>query len=115
MAKKVTPSELREWLRTAPESVAIIDVRDDDHHGGHIVGSKNYPSHKFADSLPTIIEQTKEKERIVFHCSLSQQRGPKASRMFAEARKLIGERTSNGPEVYILEGGNAHPSVQIVG
>lgn len=111
MAKKVTPSELRDWLRASPESLAIIDVRDDDHYGGHILGSKNYPSHKLADNLPGIIEQTKDKKRIVFHCSLSQQRGPKASRMFAEARRLIGDKEQTGPEVYILEGGVCTDSV----
>lgn len=109
MAKTVTPKELKTWITQNPESVAIVDVRDADHFGGHITGSQNYPSSRLADKLPQIIEDTKNKDKIVFHCSLSQQRGPKAGRMFDEARKLVGENGSK-PEIYILEGGKTSPA-----
>lgn len=80
MAERVTVLNLRDWIKNG-KSVAIIDVRDDDHAGGNIVGSKHFPSSKFATSIPEVIQHAKDKDAVVFHCSLSQLRGPKAARM----------------------------------
>lgn len=81
-----------------------MDVRQDDVYGGHIVGSRHYPFHEVADSLESIVADAKGKDRVVFHCSLSQQRGPEACRLFSRAL----ERSSQAqikPELYILDGG----------
>ncbi|KAL0344666.1 UNVERIFIED_CONTAM: Dual specificity phosphatase Cdc25 [Sesamum radiatum] len=79
----ITGSELLS-LRTRP-NIAIIDVRDDERsYDGHIAGSLHFASGTFVEKLPSLVEATKEKDTLVFHCALSQVRGPKCARRFAE-------------------------------
>ncbi|KAK0715102.1 Rhodanese-like domain-containing protein [Lasiosphaeris hirsuta] len=68
-------------------TIAIIDVRDDDYIGGHIKGAQNIPSRTLETMLPTLIRQHKDKEIIVFHCALSQQRGPGAALRYIRERE----------------------------
>ncbi|GAB1319267.1 Cdc25 phosphatase Ibp1 [Madurella fahalii] len=72
-----------------PASVAIIDVRDDDYIGGHIKGSQNVPSRTLDAMLPTLVRQLQDKETVVFHCTLSQQRGPGAALRYIRERERI--------------------------
>ena len=74
---------------TAP-SVAIIDVRDADHVGGHIAGSTHVPSSSLDYRIPELIRKLAEKDIVVFHCALSQQRGPSA------ALRYLREKESRG-------------------
>ena len=60
-------------------SLAIIDVRDADHVGGHIAGSTHVPSSSLDYRIPELIRKLGEKDIVVFHCALSQQRGPSAA------------------------------------
>lgn len=48
-----------------------------DYIGGHIKGTINVPSLSF--SAPQLVERLRDKETVVFHCALSQQRGPGAA------------------------------------
>ncbi|KAK3954266.1 hypothetical protein QBC32DRAFT_336669 [Pseudoneurospora amorphoporcata] len=73
----------------SPTSLAIIDVRDDDYIGGHIKGSQNVPSHKLDAMLPTLVRQLQDKETVVFHCALSQQRGPSAALRYIRERERL--------------------------
>ena len=42
----------------------------------------------------------------MFHCALSQQRGPSAAlRYLRERRRLLGAEEGKGQTVYVLEGG----------
>ncbi|KAK4032287.1 Rhodanese-like domain-containing protein [Parachaetomium inaequale] len=74
-------------------TIAIIDVRDDDYIGGHIKGSLNVPSRTLDAMLPTLVRQLQDKQAVVFHCALSQQRGPAAALRYIRER----ERTLAGP------------------
>ncbi|BGP20724.1 hypothetical protein JCM10213_001032 [Rhodosporidiobolus nylandii] len=66
--------------------LAIVDVRDDDREGGHIPGSIHAPSEERTDaSVQELVERLKDARQVVFHCGLSQVRGPKAARIYAEA------------------------------
>lgn len=81
------------------------------------VQARNVPSAVFDDSLSSLIEdykdvrrrkvilrafrsaETAQRDTVIFHCALSQQRGPKAARKYAEA--MAGgriERTGPGIE-----------------
>ena len=72
-----------------PDNLAIIDVRDSDHAGGHIRGSTWVPSNELDYKTPDLVRQLKDKEVVVFHCALSQQRGPSAAlRYLREKRRL---------------------------
>ena len=85
-------------------SVAVIDVRDEDHVGGHIKGSQHVPSASLDYRMPELVRTLKGKEKVVFHCALSQQRGPSAARAYCREREKLGDE-SRKQEVFILEGG----------
>ncbi|KAI9857073.1 MAG: hypothetical protein M1824_004998 [Vezdaea acicularis] len=79
--------------------VAIIDVRDDDHVGGNIKGSQWVPSREFDGQLPELVEALKPKKTVIFHCALSQERGPTAARKYMAARKKLADaKTGSGVE-----------------
>jgi rhodanese-related sulfurtransferase len=81
-------TELEQQLVTSPGSrprVAVIDVRDSDHIGGHIRGSEWVPTDQLDARIPELIRLHGDKDKVVFHCMLSQQRGPKAALKFARA------------------------------
>ena len=72
-----------------PANTAIIDVRDDDHVGGHIKGSLNVPSSQLDYRMPELVRKLKDKEKVVFHCALSQVRGPKAAMNYLKERRRL--------------------------
>ncbi|RYP06526.1 hypothetical protein DL764_003120 [Monosporascus ibericus] len=67
--------------------VAIVDVRDDDHTGGHIKSSLHFPSGSLDATMPTLLRQLADKDTVVFHCALSQQRGPSAALRYLRERE----------------------------
>ncbi|MCJ1314696.1 hypothetical protein MMC15_000008 [Xylographa vitiligo] len=96
---------------TARPSIAVIDVRDDDHVGGHIFSSAHVPSSTLDHKIPELVRTLSGKDIVIFHCALSQQRGPTAARR-PETRDVEAEKTGYGPDVegtkqkiYILDGG----------
>ncbi|PYH39255.1 phosphatase YCH1 [Aspergillus neoniger CBS 115656] len=91
---------------STPGKLAIIDVRDSDHVGGHITTSTWVPSSSLDYRLPELIRTLADKEKVVFHCALSQQRGPSAALRYAREReRILGEEESKKQEVFVLEGG----------
>ncbi|KAF2705632.1 hypothetical protein K504DRAFT_471618 [Pleomassaria siparia CBS 279.74] len=74
---------------TLPSRTAIIDVRDSDHIGGHIKGSKWVPSSQLDYRIPELVRTLKDKEVVVFHCALSQQRGPSAALRYLREKKRL--------------------------
>ncbi|KAK0701913.1 hypothetical protein B0T26DRAFT_682009 [Lasiosphaeria miniovina] len=68
-------------------TIAIIDVRDDDYIGGHIRGAQNVPSRTIDAMFPTLVRRLQDKETVVFHCALSQQRGPGAALRYIRERE----------------------------
>jgi Cdc25 family phosphatase len=91
----------------------IIDVRDLDFKGGNIVGAKNIPLHTIQENPTAILEklnnsQSTPPKKLVFHCALSQQRGPKAANTYLrmlndELYKKVGGVKEQ--EVLVLRGG----------
>ena len=81
---------------TLPSSMAIIDVRDSDHIGGHIRGSAHVPSSQLDYKVPELVRTLKDKEVVVFHCALSQQRGPSAALRYMRERKRFLAMTAKG-------------------
>ncbi|KAI1374002.1 Rhodanese-like protein [Hypoxylon crocopeplum] len=83
--QRITAPKLAEMLLattsqpSSDASIAIVDVRDDDHIGGHIKSSLHFPSRSLDATMPTLLRKLAGKEVVVFHCALSQQRGPSAA------------------------------------
>lgn len=89
--------------------VAVVDVRDDDLVGGHIQGSIHVPSTTLDYRIPEILRTLHDKEVVVFHCALSQQRGPSAAmRYMREKEKQIEEgqyeKSSGPPKIGVQSG-----------
>jgi rhodanese-related sulfurtransferase len=74
---------------SSPSALAIIDVRDSDYIGGHIRGCTNVPSPTLDYRVPELVRTLKDKEVVVFHCALSQQRGPGAALRYLREREKV--------------------------
>ncbi|KAL1955469.1 hypothetical protein VTO42DRAFT_8495 [Malbranchea cinnamomea] len=92
--------------KTTASKIAVIDVRDSDHVGGHIVSSTWVPTSTLDVRLPELVRTLRDKEQVIFHCALSQQRGPSAAlRYVRERERMLGEEESKKQKVYVLDGG----------
>ncbi|RNC37070.1 As/Sb Reductase [Trypanosoma cruzi] len=101
------PSELVALLddEVQRNKVAVIDCRDEDRSDGFILGSIHFPSRLQSEGRFNELADTLEREGrsiAVFHCALSQVRGPKAANRFAV--KLY-EKGMCALSVYVLRGG----------
>ncbi|KAF9200940.1 hypothetical protein BGZ49_008838 [Haplosporangium sp. Z 27] len=85
----------------------VIDVRDEDHVGGHIPGSVNIPSKELPERLPALVEQYRQVPELFFHCALSQVRGPKAANRWSNALAESVEASQGAlpQRISILRGG----------
>lgn len=73
------------------QKVVVVDVRDSDHIGGHIKSSRHVPSETLDYSAPDLARQLQGAEKVVFHCALSQVRGPSAAvKYLRERERLFG-------------------------
>jgi len=88
--------------------LAIVDVRDSDHVGGHIITSTWIPSSTLDFRIRELVRTLRDKDTVVFHCALSQQRGPAAALRYAREReRLLGadEVQKSTQRIYVLDGG----------
>jgi rhodanese-related sulfurtransferase len=115
---------LAELILSNPNSsdLAIVDVRDSDYIGGHIAGSNHVASSSLDYTLPELVKNLADKKTVVFHCMLSQQRGPLAALRYMRRRESQGlltkgkgdavgdasaDNSQSAQKVYILSGGFA--------
>ncbi|KAK1925082.1 Rhodanese-like domain-containing protein [Papiliotrema laurentii] len=93
--KWITAEELAALIKSKSDDemkrYAVVDVRDSDFAGGNIIRAINSPSETFYDSAGSLVKQLEDVPQVIFHCALSQQRGPKAARasIYAETRREI--------------------------
>ncbi|KAF8251133.1 Rhodanese-like protein [Wilcoxina mikolae CBS 423.85] len=88
---RISPERLSTLLLTEPteEKVVVVDVRDSDHIGGHIKGSRHVPSGTLSYTTPELVRNLKGTEKVVFHCALSQERGPSAAKKYMRERERM--------------------------
>ncbi|KAI0388606.1 Rhodanese-like protein [Xylariaceae sp. FL0594] len=90
-------------------SIAVVDVRDGDHVGGHIRSSLHFPSASLDATMPTLVRKLADKDTVVFHCALSQQRGPGAALKYLREREAAaagnGEGAKKEQKVFVLDRG----------
>ncbi|KXN71168.1 Rhodanese-like protein [Conidiobolus coronatus NRRL 28638] len=101
------PDNLRDIMHDeslkAGKDYVVVDVRDSDRIGGHILNSINVPAHEIKERADLLVAQNQGIGKVIFHCALSQVRGPKSARIYNDALNLTGNE--NGQEVYVLRGG----------
>lgn len=113
---RISREKLASLIRSKSPTLAVIDVRDSDYIGGHIVNGLNVPTHTHDYRMPELVRTLKDKDTVVFHCALSQQRGPSSAlRYLREKERLEGAKPATSEDgegvkegkqtVYVLEGG----------
>lgn len=79
-----------------------------DYVGGHIKGCTNIPSVQLDAMMPTLVRKLKDTKTVVFHCALSQQRGPSAALKYLREKDILSKREGEGAveqEVLVLDRG----------
>ncbi|XP_068645963.1 dual specificity phosphatase Cdc25 [Aristolochia californica] len=105
MAGLVSYISASQLLNLNQTNVAIVDVRDDERsYDPHIAGSLHYASETFSQRIPHLIRDVKGKDTLVFHCALSQVRGPSCARFFADYLSEVKEDTGI-KKIVVLERG----------
>jgi rhodanese-related sulfurtransferase len=115
------PSAAAATAAPAPApALVVVDVRDDDYAGGHVRGGVRAPSSSLDHALPELARRLRGARAVVFHCALSQQRGPAAALRYARERARMGldrggeaaaagdakgEEEGEKQEIFVLEGG----------
>ncbi|KAJ3150336.1 hypothetical protein HDU89_003114 [Geranomyces variabilis] len=95
---------LSDPTQTPGKSYQIVDVRGDDFVHGNIKGALNIPAHELCEETDAaLLNRLSGPKKLIFHCALSQVRGPKCARRFADAQRKAG--VENPAEVYVLRGG----------
>ena len=121
---RTSVKQVAEWVRTGqvPEPVSLIDVRDEDHRGGHVRGSWHLPSDEVFERMEELVRKTVygSQERsvdgtrrtVVFYCMHSRMRGPSAAQLYAQCLRRYAvtlnddERAAyRPPAVYVMDGG----------
>lgn len=114
--KYINREALASKVRAKDEKLAVIDVRDSDYIGGHILTAQNVPTSTHDYRMPELVRSLKDKDVVVFHCALSQVRGPKSALLYLRERERIqnkgelaarqdGTDVSKSQKVYVLDGG----------
>ncbi|KAH7920771.1 NAD(P)-binding protein [Leucogyrophana mollusca] len=81
---------------------AVIDVRRNDHAGGHVRGSLQCPAQTFYDDLPSFYEKFCSVERVVFYCNSSGGRGPRCAAWYQD---YLDEHGNTGSKALVMTGG----------
>ncbi|KAG7101020.1 CDC25-like phosphatase YCH1 [Verticillium longisporum] len=106
-AKDLSEILLTQQAAATDPTVAVVDVRDDDYIGGHIKGGINMPSATLDVMMPTLVRRMQGKKTVVFHCALSQQRGPSAALKYLRERDQMMRRENPAElanqTVYVLD------------
>ncbi|KAF2719492.1 Rhodanese-like protein [Polychaeton citri CBS 116435] len=104
---RISGDTLANLVRQKAPGLAIIDVRDNDYIGGHILGGQNIPVGQHDYRMPELVRTLKDKDTVVFHCALSQQRGPGSALRYLRERERLSSvgASEEKQKVYVLEGG----------
>jgi len=105
----ISPSELAELVKSEKQPMkdyVVVDVRDEDFIGGNIIGCVRAPWLEYPTTVDGLVTRAKDVPKMIFHCMMSQERGPRAAKAYAETRnnRLSPGETSE-QEIYVLRGG----------
>jgi rhodanese-related sulfurtransferase len=112
---RISRESLASLLKEQHPSLAVIDVRDNDYIGGHIAGGTNVPSDTHDFKMPELVRTLADKETVVFHCALSQQRGPKAALNYLREKERMGGKDKAEEKTEIVEGKEGKEGVKVKG
>lgn len=113
--KFIKPISLRSWFSNGSSphgKFCVVDVRESDYVGGHIKDCYHYPAGNFHYTLDELYNKifTNKINDVVFHCALSQVRGPSSTLKFLRGIENVKDPELkqyllNDIHVYVLKGG----------
>lgn len=109
--ERINPATLLDWL-SGSNPPAVVDVRDEDHIGGHVSNSIHVPSTTFINKLPALKQLIADKNRVVFYCQYSQQRGPSCAQYY---KQTLSSQSQLNQNVYVLDGGFSNWATSFMG
>ncbi|KAI9458735.1 S-adenosyl-L-methionine-dependent methyltransferase [Boletus coccyginus] len=80
----------------------VVDVRRNDHAGGHVRGSVQQPAQTFYDDLPKFYEEYKETKQVIFYCGSSRGRGPRCAKWY---RDYLDQQGNTESKAFCMTGG----------
>ncbi|KAG1775513.1 S-adenosyl-L-methionine-dependent methyltransferase [Suillus placidus] len=99
----LTSGEVASLLRDPNRSdYAIIDVRENDRVGGHVLGSVQWRADSFAGSLDRFYDEYGKTKQVIFYCGSSKGRG---SRCAAWYQDYLNGKGNTESKACVLEGG----------
>ena len=113
---RISREKLAELVSAKTAGLSVIDVRDSDYIGGHIINCQNIPTSTHDYRMPELVRTLRNQDTLVFHCALSQQRGPGSALRYLRERERMtdrgevgvrkdGEDLASVQKVLVLEGG----------
>jgi rhodanese-related sulfurtransferase len=92
LAYETSPWEMNETLKSSPDGVVLVDVRDEQQFGeGHIKGAKNVPLGKLPGSLASL---PKDKDIVTYcgsiTCALSSKAALELAQKGYRVRHMVG-------------------------
>ncbi|KAJ3288316.1 hypothetical protein HDU79_004962 [Rhizoclosmatium sp. JEL0117] len=100
-AKPLDRETLAAWIQDQRKDFLVVDVRgNSDFAEGHVKGAENIPVDQIEQDAKAFESRLTSPKKLIFHCQLSQVRGPKAANAYLE-----GVGAAEGQEVYVLKGG----------
>ncbi|PFH48233.1 hypothetical protein AMATHDRAFT_49679 [Amanita thiersii Skay4041] len=103
---RLTPDEVVSLIRDPTklsDNYTVIDVRRNDHSGGHVRGSHQCPAQTFYDELPGFFDKFKTSKKVIFYCGSSNGRGPRCAGWYQDYLDAVGAEHKS--QAYVLEGG----------
>ncbi|RKP05125.1 hypothetical protein THASP1DRAFT_26326 [Thamnocephalis sphaerospora] len=100
---------LRDTTLTPRVDYVVVD-------GGNIPSAINVPAHKLTEQLEHLVTAYGHVPKIIFHCALSQVRGPRSAGLYHKAALMAAETVETNPspdativtqDVLVLRGGFA--------
>jgi SAM-dependent methyltransferase/rhodanese-related sulfurtransferase len=99
----LTSGEVANLLRSSDRSdYAIIDVRENDRDGGHVLRSVQWRADAFASSLNKFYDEYGKTKQVIFYCGSSKGRGSRCAAWYQDY--LNGEGNTES-KACVLEGG----------
>ncbi|QPG75201.1 hypothetical protein FOA43_002551 [Brettanomyces nanus] len=98
----IQPAKLKAWITKVNSSpqFLVVDVRDSDFIGGHIKGCLHIPSADIGYESTNILTRMFKHDitTVIFHCALSQQRGPSSAMKFLRYLNEVLEDATADPK-----------------
>jgi len=100
-------NSLVKLLKENRAQLLVVDTRDEDHAGGHVIGSVHFPDSTFDPAALSQLVLNRNSTVVVFHCMESARRGPRCAFRFNKycQESYAAQTLQSIPQIFVLKGG----------